>query len=187
MVAAHPSASNVTIGSAVGYLHDAAYAAYTAVPAAKLHVLPSGISTQTAAASLLQGLTSLSFIREAAQVKPGQWTLVHAAAGGVGTNLCQMLRALGARVIGTAGGEEKMKLARENGAEFVVDSRGGDLVAEVMKITEGHGVDAIFDGVGKATFDKDLEVVARKGTVVAFGNAVSRMHPVPRRYEGQIC
>lgn len=161
------------MGDKVGYLHDATYAAYTAVPEWKAHVLPAGITTQTAAASLLQGLTALSFVREAASVKAGQWTLVHAAAGGVGTNLCQMLRAVGARVIGTAGGEEKMQLARENGAEFVIDSRSGDLVGEVMRITNGHGVDVVFDGVGKATFDKDLEVVARKGTIVSFGNAVS--------------
>jgi NADPH2:quinone reductase len=87
--------------------------------------------------------------------------------------LVQILVAHGARVIGTAGGEDKCGIARRNGAQWVVDSKVEDVVARVREITGGKGVDVIFDGVGKATFESDLEMVARKGTVAVFGNAVS--------------
>ncbi len=128
----------------------------------------------------MQGLTALTFVREVAGLsyppaegKQGPWVLVHAAAGGTGSVLVQILAAHGARVIGTAGGEAKCRIARENGAGWVVDNKTEDVVARVKEITGGRGVDVIFDGVGKATFDGDLEMVARKGTVAVFGNAVS--------------
>lgn len=99
--------------------------------------------------------------------------LVHAAAGGVGTQLVQMLREVGAKVIGTASTDEKCKLAEKNGAGWVINSKTGNIVEEVMKITDGHGIDVIFDGIGKATFDQDIELAARKGILVMVGNAVS--------------
>jgi NADPH2:quinone reductase len=177
IAAAHPSvAASFPIGTRVGYLAPSTYAALTAVPARNVLVLPDGIDTRQAASGLLQGLTALTFIREAAGIRPGEgqpWVLVHAAAGGVGSWLVQMLAALGARVIGTAGSGEKCELARRSGAGWVVRSREEDVVARVKEITAGKGVDVIFDGVGKATFDADLEMVARKGTVVMVGNAVS--------------
>lgn len=149
------------------------------MPAARLLALPEDVTALQAASSLLQGLTALTFIREAAEIKAtppggeGPWVLVHAAAGGVGTWFVQMLAALGARVIGTAGSADKCALARKNGAGWVVHSRDEDVVARVKEITGGRGVDVIFDGVGKATFDADLEMITRKGTVVMVGNAVS--------------
>ena len=101
--------------------------------------------------------------------------LVQAAAGGTGSVLVQLLVAHGARVIGTAGGEAKCAIAKGNGAGWVVDSSAGseEVVKRVLEITGGRGVDVIFDGVGKATFEGDLAMVARKGTVAVFGNAVS--------------
>lgn len=136
--------------------------------------------TEQGAAALLQGLTALTFIREAAGITASgygvgeaPWTLVHAAAGGTGSLLVQMLSAFGARVIGTAGTDEKCEKARKGGAQWVVNNRTEDVKARVLEITGGRGVDVIFDGVGKATFDLDLEVVARKGTLIVFGNAVS--------------
>ena len=140
----------------------------------KAVALPDGLASDLAAASFLQGLTAWTFVREAGEVKPGQWVLVHAAAGGVGTVLVQMLRLVGAKVIGTAGNDEKCELARKNGAEWVISSRQDDkaLAEQIKEITGGHGIDVIFDGVGAATFDLDLEVVAMKGTLVSFGNAV---------------
>lgn len=98
---------------------------------------------------------------------------MHAAAGGTGSQLVQILAVHGAKVIGTAGGKEKCEIARRNGAQWVIDSKSEDVVARVKEITNGKGVDVIFDGVGKATFESDLEMVARKGTVAVFGNAVS--------------
>lgn len=185
IVGSHPSvSSSFPLGARVCYLYDHAYAELTAVPASRVLALPEGVSTLQAASSLLQGLTSLTFIREAACLSPnlgvseGPWVLVHAAAGGVGTQLVQMLKALGARVIGTAGGKEKCDLARKNGAQWVVDNRAEDVVGRVKEITGGRGVDVIFDGVGKETFEGDMEMIARKGTLVVFGNASGPVPPV---------
>ncbi|KAK4134677.1 NAD(P)-binding protein [Trichocladium antarcticum] len=173
-------------GDRVAYVADHAYAEYTAVPATSAAPIPAGVSTATAAAALLQGLTALTFVREAAGLpqppgpREGPWALVHAAAGGTGGMLVQMLGVMGARVIGTAGGPGKCEIARANGARWVVDSKLGveAVVQRVKEITGGHGVDVIFDGVGRATFDSDLEMAARKATVAVFGNASGAADPV---------
>lgn len=161
------------VGDRVVYMvgEIGSYAEYTPVSAEKVVKIPDALPYDIAAAAYLQGLTAWTFIREAANVQAGQWTLVHAAAGGVGSILVQLLRAVGAKVIGTASTEEKRKLAEKNGAEWTVDSRG-DVAARVKEITGGHGVDAIFDGVGKTTFDMDIEMIAMKGNLISFGNAV---------------
>ncbi|TEA17196.1 putative quinone oxidoreductase [Colletotrichum sidae] len=177
--AAHPSVSDFKPGDRVVYMGSfGAYATYSAVPASSLVRIPDALSTEHAAAALLQGLTAWTFVREAGEVKQGEWVLVHAAAGGVGLQLVQMLRAVGAKVIGTASSDEKCALARKNGAEWTVNSASQDLVAEVKKITGGHGADVIFDGVGKATFNGDLEIAARKGRLVVFGNASGAVPPI---------
>ncbi|KAI9152124.1 putative quinone oxidoreductase [Paramyrothecium foliicola] len=164
-------------GTRVVYMSVGSYAEYVAVPAEKVLPVPDGVSLEDAAAAMLQGLTALTLIREAANVQPGQWTLVHAAAGGVGILLVQMLRALGAKVIGTASTEEKCALARKHGAEWTINSND-DVVAKVNEITNGHGIDAILDGVGKATFEADLKMIALKGHLVSFGNASGAVPPV---------
>jgi NADPH:quinone reductase len=169
----HPSVTNFKVGDTVVYMHDHSYAGYAAVPISKAVHVPEGVSTLQAAASYLQGLTAWTFVCEAGQVKAGQWALVHAAAGGVGGLLVQMLKAVGAKVIGTAGSKEKCELARKYGAEWVIQSRDENIATRVKEITGGHGADVIFDGVGKATFDLDIDAIARKGTLVVFGNAVS--------------
>lgn len=167
-------------GTPVAYLGDRAYAEYTAVPFANVFPIPAGLSPETACASMVQGLTALTFVREIVPVPGGEegpWVLVHAAAGGTGGMLVQTLRAVvpNARVIGTAGGEAKCEVARGNGCQWVVDSSAGpeEVVKKVKEITGGKGVDVIFDGVGKATFEGDLEMAARRATLVVFGNAVS--------------
>ncbi|KAG6041342.1 hypothetical protein E4U41_004872 [Claviceps citrina] len=177
VVASQGSSSHFPVGTRVVYMDTGTYAQYSAVDVSKLVRIPDAVSTKQAAAVYLQGLTAWTLIREAANVQPGQWTLVHAAAGGVGLLLVQMLRGVGARVIGTAGTAEKCELARKNGAEWTVCS-AGDVVARVKEITGGHGVDAIFDGVGKATFDADLDMIAPKGHLVSFGNASGAVPPV---------
>jgi NADPH:quinone reductase len=176
VVAAHGSVPEgaFPVGTRVVFMpgvESGTYAQFTAVPADKAIVIPDGISDDVAVAAFLQGLTAWTLIRDAAEVKPGQWALVHAAAGGVGLHLVQMLRAVGAKVIGTASTDAKCALARENGAEWTVNS-STDIVAQVKEITGGHGVDVIFDGVGKATFEADLEMAALRGKLVSFGNAV---------------
>ncbi|WYZ46078.1 hypothetical protein EsH8_IX_000303 [Colletotrichum jinshuiense] len=179
VVAAHPSAAAAfRPGDRVVYMGNfGSYAAYSAVPAAQLLPVPDALPTDKAAAALLQGLTAWTFVREAGEVKPGEWVLVHAAAGGVGLHLVQMLRAVGAKVIGTTSSDDKCALAKKNGAEWVVNSRSQNLADEVKRITGGHGADVIFDGVGKATFDADLEIAARKGRLVIFGNASGAVPP----------
>ncbi|KAI0134552.1 hypothetical protein BJ170DRAFT_204542 [Xylariales sp. AK1849] len=182
VAAVHESVSGFKPGDRVGYLNISrgAYAQYTAVSTGKVIALPAHVSTHTAAASLLQGLTALTLIREAHYVKPTDWVLVSAAAGGVGSILCEMCSSIGAKVIGTAGTPEKMEQAKKNGAQWVINSRSPpeEMIAEVKKITEGHGIDAVFDGIGKATFDADLEVAARKATICTYGNASGPVPPV---------
>lgn len=173
---------NLKTGDRVVWMHTGAYAEYTAVPAHLVHVLPSGFPEGKAAAGLLQGLTALTLIREAHPVKAGEFVLVHAAAGGVGLLLCQMLKQVGARTIGTASTDAKCDEAKRAGAEFVINySNESDLKGKILEITGGQGCQAIFDGVGKSTFDLDLEVVARKGTVVSFGNASGAVPAVELR------
>lgn len=155
-----------------------AYAEYSVCNAEKVHKIPAELKPGQAAAALLQGLTALTLIRESHNVQKGEWTLVHAAAGGVGLWLCQLLRATGAKVIGTASTEEKRNLAKENGADYVIDYTKEDIVERVKEITDGAGVAVVFDGVGKSTFEADLQVAARKGTVVSFGNASGAVPPL---------
>lgn len=178
VVAAHPSVKGIAAGDRVVYMsNNNAYAGFTAVPAKSVLKIPEGLGEKEAAAALLQGLTAWTFVKEAGEVKEGQWVLVHAAAGGTGGLLVQMLKAVGAKVIGTGGSKEKCEIATAHGADFVIHSRDEDVPARVKEITDGHGADVIFDGVGKATFDSDLEMVARKGTLVVFGNASGAVPP----------
>lgn len=165
---------DIKVGDRVVYMGTSTYAEYTCAPSSKAHLIPSALAPGIAAASLLQGLTALTLIREAHLVKKGDWVLVHAAAGGVGLWLCQLLRAVGARTIGTASTKEKMDLARENGAEEMINYKEEkDLVGKVKAITGGEGVSVVFDSTGKDQFENDLEVVKRKGSVISYGNSVS--------------
>lgn len=170
---------NLKVGDRVVWLGTSAYAEYAAAPAAKAHLIPSGLEPGLAAASILQGLTALTLIKEAFPVKKGDWVLVHAAAGGVGLWLCQLLKAVGARTIGTASTDEKIELAKKNGAEFMINYKTEtDFVAKVKEITGGEGVAVVFDSTGKDQFDNDLEVVARKGAVVSYGNSSGAVPPL---------
>jgi NADPH2:quinone reductase len=178
IVAAHSSVVEYSPGTKVAYTAGpgvGSYSQYTRLPASSVVRVPDRLSTQQAAAVLLQGLSAWSFIRAAADVKEGQWTLVHAAAGGVGGLLIQMLRRVGAKIIATAGSEEKCAIALGRGARWAINSSEDDVPAKVKDITAGHGVDVIFDGVGKATFDDDLDMIAMHGQLISFGNAVR--HP----------
>ncbi|KAL7416308.1 hypothetical protein BDY24DRAFT_379217 [Mrakia frigida] len=174
LVAVHESVkdSKLSVGDKVVAYVGGSYAEYVKVPAGKVFAIPSGVKTSEAAGVLTQGLTALTMLRESHAVKKGDWIVVHAAAGGVGLNLCQIASHFGAHVIGTTSTLEKAELARQNGAEIVVvGGKEGELQAAVNKATDGQGVIAIFDGVGKATFDVNWEILARKGTFVTFGNA----------------
>lgn len=169
---------NLKTGDRVVWLGTSAYAEYSSIPAAKAHIIPPSLEPGIAAAALLQGLTALTLIREAYFVQKGEWVLVHAAAGGVGLWLCQLLRSVGAKVIGTASTADKIELAKKNGADYMVNYKSEDLVAKVKELTEGEGVKVIFDSTGKDQFENDLEVVGRKGTVVSYGNSSGAVPPL---------
>jgi len=165
-------------GQKVVWMGEHGYAEFTSTPAEKAVVLPSGLDTKIAAAALLQGLTALTLIREAHHVNKGDWVLVHAAAGGTGLWLCQLLKAVGANIIGTASTQEKVDLALKAGATHMINYSHEDVKAKVLDLTDGKGCIAIFDGVGKSTFDLSLELVARKGSLLSFGNASGAVPPV---------
>jgi NADPH:quinone reductase len=152
------------------------YAQYAAVPADRAVRVPQGITDHQAAAAMLQGMTAHYLINSAYPLKKGETVLIHAAAGGVGLLLVQMARSIGARVIGTAGSEAKAKLAREAGADEVILYDRQDFEVETKRITEGKGVHAIYDSVGKSTFEKDLNILRPRGYLVLFGASSG---PVP--------
>jgi len=153
-----------------------AYAQKAAVPAARLVKLPEGVTSRVGAAVMLQGMTAHYLATSTYPLGSGDTCLVHAAAGGVGLLLCQIAKLSGARVIGTVGSEGKAQLARGAGADETIDYTSRDFEAEVKKITSGKGVQVVYDGVGKAVFDKSLNCLAPRGMMVTFGNASG---PVP--------
>ncbi len=152
------------------------YAEYAAVPADRLVLLPPGITEHQAAAAMLQGMTAHYLVHDTYPLKKGETALIHAAAGGAGLLLVQMAKNIGARVIGTAGTEEKAKLAREAGADEVILYAQEDFEAETKRLTDGKGVHVVYDGVGKTTFDKDLNILRPRGYLVLFGASSG---PVP--------
>ncbi|KAL1625224.1 NADPH:quinone reductase [Neofusicoccum ribis] len=163
----------------INFIDTGSYAEYSAVAASHAIKTPAAVSSEAAAAAaMFQGLTALTLVREAHRVEAGDWVLVHAAAGGVGLWLCQLLGALGARVVATASTPEKLALAGRHGAEVLVRYTEEDVVAKVKEVTGGEGVAAVFDGVGKTTFDVSMECVRRKGSLVCFGNASGPVPPV---------
>lgn len=148
-----------------------AYADERLLPADRAVPLPAGISYDVAAAVMLKGLTAHYLLRWTHAVTPGETILVHAAAGGTGQFLAQWGRALGARVIGTAGGPEKAALARANGCDVVIDYKAEDFAKAVRAATDGKGVDVVYDGIGQATFEASLDCLRPRGLMVSFGNA----------------
>lgn len=164
------------VGDRVAYLGSGAYAQSKVVAANRAVRLPEAVSFQIAAAALLKGMTAEFLLRRCHSVKSGETVLVHAAAGGVGTILVQWAKALGARVIGTAGSEEKAALARSFGCDEVILYRDEDVAARVRAATDGKGVQVAYDSVGKDTFEGTLASLARRGVFVSFGAASG---PVP--------
>ncbi len=179
VTAVGPGVTEVRVGDRVAYTGvRGAYAEYAAVPAERLVVLPEGVSTRQGAAAMLQGMTAHYLACTTYPLKPGDTCLVHAAAGGVGLLLTQIARLRGARVIATTGTDDKAKLAREAGADHVIVYTRQDFEAEVRQITGGTGVQVIYDGVGKTTFDKGLNCLAPRGMMVLYGQSSGPVPPV---------
>ena len=170
--------TGVKEGDRVGWaMVDGAAATTAIVPATRLVPVPDAVSAEEAAAVLLQGMTAHYLVTDTYPVSAGDWTLVHAAAGGVGQLLTQLIVAKGGRVVATAGSSSKCEIARSLGAEVTIDySEVDDLAAAVREATGGRGVDVAYDGVGAATFDASLASLRPRGMLVLYGAASG---PVP--------
>lgn len=172
-------ARTVKVGDRVAWSGSlGSYAEYVAATADSLVPVPATITDEQAAAAMMHGLTAHYLANDAHKLKAGETALVHAAAGGVGLLLVQMARAIGARVIGTASSEEKAKLAREAGADEVIIFTKQDFEPELKRLTGGEGVDVVYDGVGKATFEKNLNVMRLRGMLVLYGMSSGPVPPV---------
>ena len=172
-----PNVTEVKKGERVGYaMIPGSYAEYAIVPAARLVPIPPNIDARSAAALMLQGMTAHYLTHSTYPLKKGETALLHAAAGGVGLLLIQILKQLGATVIGTVSTEAKAKLAKEMGADHLILYTQNDFLAEVKKLTDGHGVNVVYDSVGQTTFDKSLDCLRPRGYLVLFGQSSG---PVP--------
>ena len=153
------------------------YAEYAAVPADRLVKIPAELDFEQAAAAMLQGMTAHYLLHSSYPLQKGQTALIHAAAGGVGLLLVQMAKAIGGRVIATAGTQEKAQLARDAGADECIVYTEADFETETKRLTNNEGVHVVYDGVGKATFDKDLNVLRPRGYLVLFGGSSGAVPP----------
>lgn len=168
------------IGERVAYLSGSgAYADETIVDAARAALVPDAVSDEVAAASFLKGLTVEMLVRHVFELKSGHVALVTAAAGGVGSLLCQRARHIGARVIAIIGDAAKVEAAKAAGADEVIDRRATpDTAGAVRSLTGGRGVDVVYDSVGAATFEASLDSLAMRGTMVTYGNASGVVPPI---------
>ena len=178
VTAVGPNVTEVKVGDKVAYTGVAgAYAQYAVVPSARLVTLPTGLSTRQGAAAMLQGLTAHYLACSTYPLKSGETCLVHAAAGGVGLILCQIAKMRGARVIGTVSTEDKAKLAREAGASDVILYTKQDFEAEVKRLTDGKGLQVVYDSVGQTTFDKGFNCLAPRGMMALYGQSSGPVGP----------
>ena len=169
--------SDFAVGDRVAYASaDGAYAAERNVETKHLVKVPEGISLETAAAMMLKGMTAQYLLLQTYPVKPGSVILFHAAAGGVGLIAGQWAKALGAKVIGTAGSQAKIDLALAHGYDHVIDYGREDFAARVRELTDGAGVDVVYDSVGKDTFEGSLDCLKPLGLLALFGQSSG---PVP--------
>lgn len=173
-----PDVTTCAPGDRVAYcMERGSYAEFAAVDAWKLLPVPDGLQTAEAAQIVLQGLTAHYLTRSTFALKEGDTCLVHAAAGGTGTLIVQMAKLLGARVIGTVSNAKKASQAEAAGCDHIINYKREDFAAEVRKLTNGRGVDVVYDGVGKATFEGSLSSLRPRGMLALFGQASG---PVPK-------
>ena len=176
-----PGVTHLKVGDRAAYASNppGSYSEARVMPAKTVCKLPDAISFETGAAMMLKGLTAQYLLKKCRPVEglePGDHVLFHAAAGGVGLIACQWAKALGLKLIGTAGSAAKCQLALEHGAAYAIDYSKEDFVARVKDITGGKGVKVVYDSVGKDTFDKSLDCLRPFGLMASFGNASG---PVP--------
>jgi NADPH2:quinone reductase len=172
-----PDVAGVAVGDRVAWASvPGSYADVVVAPAASVVPVPDAVPDDSAAAAMLQGMTAHYLVYAIRPPEPGGTALVHAAAGGTGLLLVQMLKAAGLCVVGSCGSAEKVALVQDAGADLVVRSDDADFVARVRDATGGRGVDVVYDGVGRATFDNSLACLRPRGLLALFGQASG---PVP--------
>lgn len=178
-----PDVTEFSPGDRVAWvMSPGGYAERAAVPARNAVRIPDGVEERTAAAAMLQGMTAHFLVASTHPVRAGETALVHAAAGGVGLLLTQLIKARGGNVIGTVSTAEKERLARAAGADEIIRYTEADVAEEVRDLTDGRGVDVAYDGVGKDTFDGSLAVLRPRGTLALFGASSGPVPPVdPQR------
>ena len=168
--------SGVQVGDRVSFWGPS-YATHVVLPAARLIRIPEAITFEQAAAGMNQGFLAYAFTHFTYPVKPGDWCLVQAAAGGLGLLICQMIKIRGGKLIGVTSSEEKARHVRESGADEVIISRQADIAKEARRITDGRGVNVVYDGVGKDTFEANLDSLAPAGYLVIYGQSSGYVPP----------
>jgi NADPH:quinone reductase len=172
-----PEVTEVAVGDRVAWaMSRGCYGEYAVVPAAVLVQIPTGLDFRTAAAAMLQGMTAHYLTHSTYALKAGDCCLVHAAAGGTGALIVQMAKMAGARVLGTVSTDQKSHVAHQAGADETILYTKQDFEAEVKRLTDGRGVDVVYDSVGKTTFDKSLNSLRPRGVLALFGQSSG---PVP--------
>jgi len=173
-----PNVTDVKPGDRVAYASvQGTYTEYAIAPAWRLVSVPAGVDSNHAAAVMLQGMTAHYLTHSTYPLKEGETALIHAAGGGTGQLLVQIAKMCGARVIGTVSTAEKAALAREAGADEIINYVQSDFETEVKRLTKNAGVDVVYDSVGKDTFDKSLNCLRRRGYMVLFGQSSGSVPP----------
>lgn len=174
-----PGVTDFAIGDRVAWTSvQGSYAEKIAIPVARAVRVPDGVDMNTAAQALLQGITAHYLVTSVFEIKPGHTALVHAAAGGVGLLLVQMIKARGGTVIGTVSTAAKERAARDAGADHVIRYDQEDFMPRVRELTGGQGVDVVYDGVGKDTFEGSLGSLKVRGMMVLYGQSSGTVDPV---------
>ena len=184
VVAVGSRVSEVRVGDRVAYGISNGYGSYAELAAVRerhLVSVPEAVDLRSAAAAMLQGMTAHYLTRDTYTTGPGDTVLVHAAAGGTGLLLVQMAKMLGARVLGTVSTTEKARIAEEAGADAVIDYTQQDFAAIVRRLTDGRGVNVVYDSVGKSTFERSLDALAPRGCMVLYGQSSGAVPPFDTR------
>ena len=175
-----PDVTNFKEGDKVAYCAAplGSYATHRNYPIKSLVKVPDGVELEIAATLMTKGITTFYLLHKTYPVKSGETVLFHAAAGGVGQIFGQWAKSLGCKVIGTVGSDEKIKIAKENGYDHVINYNKDNFAEKVKEITDGKGIPVVYDGVGKSTFDGSIECLKLRGMMVSFGNASGPLDPV---------
>ncbi len=172
--------SNFSVGDKVAYAAAplGSYSTHRNYPFKNIVKVPDSIDLEIISSAMTKGMTTFYLLHKTYVPKEGETVLFHAAAGGVGQFFCQWAKSLGLKVIGTVGGEEKIEIAKKYGCDEVINYSKEDFAKKVMELTDGKGVSVVYDGVGKSTYDKSIECLKLRGTMVSFGNASGALDPI---------